>query len=588
MFGIDDRLLDEAIEAAREGDLAKVQRYVEKNRRLLTQRTEFKSTLLHNAGSAEIVRFLIEAGMDVDVRGWMNASPLYDAVSGAEPKVDVASALLDAGADPNLLRDQGYVPLHFVNSVEVAELLLARGADLEQANRNDRLVERMVLDDKPTLLDFFLSRGAALSPTGSALFGGSGPLHHAIAPDRMPLIEVLLAHDAPVDGTNYQGETPLMRAASIGLVAVIRRLLAAGADVQVRDVNGRRAIDIARARGHAEVVAVLKAAQGATRPEPVKHVDDVEIVWCIPDHVRPRVWAWTRQGWLLRLELEGDEPSIGAASTPSEAPQAAVLAGDNADTLELWFSDKVWRLDAVSLERIEEADVIDSRWTPPVVGSVDGRWTAWGRGHEEIGVYDHRSQTLRSVEGGERHHDLEIDPTGRWVAVPASFQGGAQLSIYGLPPKEDEDRPRFEISRADHRSRRRDFVDTLASVAFSPQGDRIACFETSAIYHDRKPKGWLGNIFIYDLVAERMVAERPVLGEQQSIGVGYFTKLAFTDERLWYVSDDGSVRGLDPATLDDLDVLRTSEAGSAHRVFAWGDRVWVLSAWGSICRATRT
>ena len=60
-------------------------------------------------------------------KGW---TPLHLAADGGS--VEVASALLDAGAPPSARNGSGLTPLHIaalMGRVDVARLLLARGAD---------------------------------------------------------------------------------------------------------------------------------------------------------------------------------------------------------------------------------------------------------------------------------------------------------------------------------------------------------------------------------------------------------------------------------------------------------------------------
>ena len=61
-------------------------------------------------------------------------------------------------------------------------------------------------------------------------------------------------------------DTPLIRAARMGNVELVRILLAAHADVHARMTSGDTALSEAMRGGHDEVVALLRAA-GADAPE---------------------------------------------------------------------------------------------------------------------------------------------------------------------------------------------------------------------------------------------------------------------------------------------------------------------------------
>ena len=55
----------------------------------------------------------------------------------------------------------------------------------------------------------------------------------------------------------YNGYTALHKAAYRGSLASATRLLEGGADLTLRDNNGKTALDDARSEGHSEVVALL-------------------------------------------------------------------------------------------------------------------------------------------------------------------------------------------------------------------------------------------------------------------------------------------------------------------------------------------
>jgi len=73
-----------------------------------------------------ILRFLIDRGADVEaVDGDLNTPLNLAARSG---RIDLATLLLDAGADPNARTDRGVPLLEFAASDEMRALLRSRGA----------------------------------------------------------------------------------------------------------------------------------------------------------------------------------------------------------------------------------------------------------------------------------------------------------------------------------------------------------------------------------------------------------------------------------------------------------------------------
>lgn len=88
-------------------------------------------------GHLEAVRTLIAAGADVHAaaRNALKVQPIHAAA--ASRNLDIIRAVLNAGADPNVAQQQGFLPLHEAatnNNRELAELLVRHGANPRLAN----------------------------------------------------------------------------------------------------------------------------------------------------------------------------------------------------------------------------------------------------------------------------------------------------------------------------------------------------------------------------------------------------------------------------------------------------------------------
>jgi len=88
-------------------------------------------------GHLDAVRMLIAAGADVHAaaRNAFKVQPIHAAA--ASRNMDIIRAVLEAGADPNVPQQQGFLPLHEAatnNNREMAELLVKYGANLRLAN----------------------------------------------------------------------------------------------------------------------------------------------------------------------------------------------------------------------------------------------------------------------------------------------------------------------------------------------------------------------------------------------------------------------------------------------------------------------
>jgi ankyrin repeat protein len=178
-----------------------------------------------------------------------------------ERLVTVSRAALDA-------RDaHGRTPLHvatFARRHEAVRALMAAGADsgaLEDG-RYDAVTIAAVADDEETLR-VLLAHGA--SPRlvtsrydGTALIAAAHLGHDGV-------VRQLIAAGAPLDHVNNLHWTALIEAIVLGdggarHQATVRALLAAGANTQLADRDGRTPLQLARARGYRAIVKMLEQA----------------------------------------------------------------------------------------------------------------------------------------------------------------------------------------------------------------------------------------------------------------------------------------------------------------------------------------
>jgi ankyrin repeat protein len=132
----------------------------------------------------------------------------------------------------------------------VAEWLVEAGADVNGAETLDPL-QAAAWRDRVEMIDWLLERGVDLARSGPRA------LELAANAGSTRAVRVLHARGVSLDGRNGYGWTPLMLAAYQGQLETVRCLVEAGADRAAADAGGKRAIDWARERGHAEVVTLL-------------------------------------------------------------------------------------------------------------------------------------------------------------------------------------------------------------------------------------------------------------------------------------------------------------------------------------------
>ena len=125
----------DVLDAAATGRLDVLRAHIEADQEALGARTPDGFTPLHLAaffGGGAAVRLLLAAGMDSDAdqENPPRVRPLHSAVAARD--LDAATALLEAGADPNTAQSGGFTPLLAAahhDDAALAALLLRHGAD---------------------------------------------------------------------------------------------------------------------------------------------------------------------------------------------------------------------------------------------------------------------------------------------------------------------------------------------------------------------------------------------------------------------------------------------------------------------------
>lgn len=138
---------------------------------------------------------------------------------------------------------------------DLAETLLARGANLAHGEEPALLLRGAASEGDTATVAWLLERGVPVDPH---LSDQVTPLHCAADHGRAAMVSFLIAHGADVDARNRGGETPLLRAVQRGYVEVARILLEHRADPNARDARGRTPLSY----GDDATAALLRGAGG--------------------------------------------------------------------------------------------------------------------------------------------------------------------------------------------------------------------------------------------------------------------------------------------------------------------------------------
>lgn len=167
------------------------------------------------------IRELVEGGLDVDAK---NNNALSALIVAADKSCNKSiQLLLELGADPNTVEQDGFTPLYlcaFEGNIKGVEMLFGKGA-------------------------------------GTSLYGAMPPLHCASAKGHKKIVELLLSKWAKIDLQDAEGNTALIYACKNGHSKIVRLLVQAGANLEIENKHGDTALFHASEKNHLDVIRIL-------------------------------------------------------------------------------------------------------------------------------------------------------------------------------------------------------------------------------------------------------------------------------------------------------------------------------------------
>ena len=156
-----------------------------------------------NQGNREMVDVLVQAGANINQRShwWAGSFGVLDNNSGLHDFLIERGATLDAHAaarlgrlevlralvdrDPSAVRARGgdgQLPLHFASSVEVAEFLLERGADIDAIDvDHESTAAQWMIDERQEVVRYLVSRGCRTDILLAAALGDVDLVQHHLS-----------------------------------------------------------------------------------------------------------------------------------------------------------------------------------------------------------------------------------------------------------------------------------------------------------------------------------------------------------------------------------------------------------------------
>ena len=238
-------------------------------------------------GLEEFCRVLLDRGADIDEHGdWnfngdtplMTAAPLSDGVGKVEILMAAGAKLDGRNKDQMSALD---IAVEFDN-VPMVRLIAERITNINTQDAEGWTALHYV--ESVDVVDILVSAGASVDSTSN---DGHTPLHHVSGRGLVDTVSALLRHGAKYDAASKNGNTPLHEACNApknGVYDVVSVLLYAGANEQQKNEDGSMPDMLLDERD------AFSRKAGATTEE----IDRTRLLL-------KRAKVWRRRGWLVLL-----------------------------------------------------------------------------------------------------------------------------------------------------------------------------------------------------------------------------------------------------------------------------------------------
>ena len=200
------------------------------------------------------------------------ADPIHDAakrgdLAGVQAELDKGVDVHAKDGDGNEFGTRLQTPLHWAATKEIAELLIAEGADvMAKDGRGGTPLHQAAWNGHKEVAELLIANGADVNAQ-IVMYDWTIPLHYAAHQGHKEIVELFIAKGADVNTKDSLGMTPLHRAASFGHKEVVEPLIGKGADVNAKDGQDFTPLGRAIQKGHTEAADLIRKHGGLTSEE---------------------------------------------------------------------------------------------------------------------------------------------------------------------------------------------------------------------------------------------------------------------------------------------------------------------------------
>lgn len=283
-------------ESAKRGDLIRVKELVSNDLALVESEDKYVRTPLHWAcgyGNIEIAIYLIEKGAQIDAQDESAITPAH--LAALFNRKDALNLLISNKADLNKANKKNCTPLHLAahcGSLDAIDILLAHNAQIDCKDENgDTPLYLGALYYHDSVVEYLIKKGAGLNVKNNS---GRTPFHRFCGlRGRIKLIKMSAEKGADIhtrdndnkttlhtavetwdknvvrflmeSGVNKntqdnKGKTALHYAVQNGsyFLDLIKEMIEKGADITIKDKEGKTPLDLASEGKHKEIIELLK------------------------------------------------------------------------------------------------------------------------------------------------------------------------------------------------------------------------------------------------------------------------------------------------------------------------------------------